>query len=594
MAFRIFVTTDNHIGYNEDDAVRGGDAPAAFNEAMALAASEGVDLILQGGDLFHTNRPSKQSLYEVVRTLRRTCLGDKPVEFEVLNHGPLSLRGAPELDHVNYLDPNFNVGIPLFCISGNHDDAGGSTQLMSPLDVLAAAGLLNHFGRVPDSSEITVVPILMAKSGIRVALYGLACVRDERLFRTFRENKVRFLRPRDEPESYYNILVVHQNHAKHGPTNYLPEEFIPNFFDLVIWGHEHECRIDPVKNGIKNFWVMQPGSTVQTSLSESEVGPKRCAIVAIGAHKAFSYETFALKAVRPFAFGTVVLDRDAPHIDAHAPDTREKVTEFLVEEVAKLVARAREQYQELHHCEPPLPLVRLRVDYTGNFEVENVARFSKRFEGEVANTSDVLHYFTRRDGRRMLPKYSTTAANARPQQQVGDLVALHLKQEQLQVLAEPEVVTALHDFVEKDERTAIKSSVETRVASKVRELTLHPAQSPAADLTTDVYNGQAQHEDSLFVEDQPEAISESEGSPPPTPPAVEPPAPKRSRAKTTRPAAKTTRARTASVAQPRVRAPRSTRQSRTVEPAGEPPAPEPLAPEPLDELGSDESGGMFD
>lgn len=40
--------------------------------------------------------------------------------------------------------------------------------------------------------------------------------------------------------------------------------------DLVIWGHEHQCLIDPreAKNGA---FISQPGSSVVTSLSEGEV-----------------------------------------------------------------------------------------------------------------------------------------------------------------------------------------------------------------------------------------------------------------------------------------------------------------------------------
>ena len=56
--------------------------------------------------------------------------------------------------------------------------------------------------------------------------------------------------------------------------NYIPEQFIDEFFDLVVWGHEHECKIDPEHNPIKNFMVMQPGSPVATSLCEAEAKPK--------------------------------------------------------------------------------------------------------------------------------------------------------------------------------------------------------------------------------------------------------------------------------------------------------------------------------
>ena len=41
---------------------------------------------------------------------------------------------------------------------------------------------------------------------------------------------------------WFHILVLHQNRAKRGPTSFIPESFIPDFFHLVIWGHEHDCR----------------------------------------------------------------------------------------------------------------------------------------------------------------------------------------------------------------------------------------------------------------------------------------------------------------------------------------------------------------
>jgi double-strand break repair protein MRE11 len=55
---------------------------------------------------------------------------------------------------------------------------------------------------------------------------------------------------------------------------YLPENFIQSFFDMVIWGHEHECLIDPAYNAEQGFYVVQPGSSVATSLCEGEAEPK--------------------------------------------------------------------------------------------------------------------------------------------------------------------------------------------------------------------------------------------------------------------------------------------------------------------------------
>ena len=67
--------------------------------------------------------------------------------------------------------------------------------------------------------------------------------------------------------------------AKHGATNYIPASFIPDFFDLVFWGHEHECLIEPEfvptvgeteDGGAKGVYITQPGSSVATSLSTGE------------------------------------------------------------------------------------------------------------------------------------------------------------------------------------------------------------------------------------------------------------------------------------------------------------------------------------
>ena len=101
-----------------------------------------------------------------------------------------------------------------------------------------------------------------------MALYGLSHVKDERLHRLFRENKVEFELPLAEEgrwdfafygtlatflplflvatfygREWFHILVLHQNRAKRGPTSFIPESFIPDFFHLVIWGHEHDCRL---------------------------------------------------------------------------------------------------------------------------------------------------------------------------------------------------------------------------------------------------------------------------------------------------------------------------------------------------------------
>lgn len=66
--------------------------------------------------------------------------------------------------------------------------------------------------------------------------------------------------PRVDDANTYNMLVLHQNRADRGPKNFIPEDVIPSFIDLVIWGHEHDCNMDPTvsKNGAH---ILQPGNT---------------------------------------------------------------------------------------------------------------------------------------------------------------------------------------------------------------------------------------------------------------------------------------------------------------------------------------------
>ena len=71
---------------------------------------------------------------------------------------------------------------------------------------------------------------------------------------------------------------------KHGVTNYIPEHFIDGMFDLVMWGHEHECRLQPEAVELaddKRYFITQPGSSVATSLIEGEARQKQVGILHI-------------------------------------------------------------------------------------------------------------------------------------------------------------------------------------------------------------------------------------------------------------------------------------------------------------------------
>ncbi|CAH8450621.1 unnamed protein product [Heterobilharzia americana] len=421
---RILVSTDNHVGYAEKDGLRGQDSFRTFEEILSLAVLHNVDLILFGGDIFHESRPSMRSLHEVMRLLRLYCLGDKPVEFELLSEGKTVFANTA-FQNANYLDSNFNVGIPVFTIHGNHDDPSGPGGLCAA-DLLHTAGLINLFGKFASVERIDLTPILLRKGKTRVALYGLGSVREERLHRLFLNNGVTFYRPTESVDDWFSVCTVHQNRVQHGPTNYLPEHFLPDFLDLVIWGHEHECRVEPEWNSSKNFYVVQPGSSVATALSDGEAQDKAVALLEVR-EKEFKITRLPLLTVRPFLFQDLVLQDHVPKLDPNAFDIMkqvESVCDKLIEsEISKAVAfSAKALASELksnsdnsvdtNECEsnekvkilstqrllpPAEPLIRLRVDLSGGFESFSTLRFGQKFVGRVANPKDLIVFNRNRE-----------------------------------------------------------------------------------------------------------------------------------------------------------------------------------------------------
>lgn len=486
---RILITTDNHVGYNENDPITGDDSWKTFHEVMMLAKNNNVDMVVQSGDLFHVNKPSKKSLYQVLKTLRLCCMGDKPCELELLSD-PSQVFHYDEFTNVNYEDPNFNISIPVFGISGNHDDASGDS-LLCPMDILHATGLINHFGKVIESDKIKVVPLLFQKGSTKLALYGLAAVRDERLFRTFKDGGVTFEVPTMREGEWFNLMCVHQNHTGHTNTAFLPEQFLPDFLDMVIWGHEHECIPNLVHNPIKNFDVLQPGSSVATSLCEAEAQPKYVFILDIKYGEAPKMTPIPLETIRTFKMKSISL-QDVPHLRPHDKDATSK---YLIEQVEEMIRDANEETkQKLADdgegdmvAELPKPLIRLRVDYSApsntqssiDYQVENPRRFSNRFVGRVANGNNVVQFYKKRSPVTRSKKsgingtsisdsdveklFSESGGELEVQTLVNDL----LNKMQLSLLPEVGLNEAVKKFVDKDEKTALKEFISHEISNEV-------------------------------------------------------------------------------------------------------------------------------
>ena len=103
-------------------------------------------------------------------------------------------------------------------------------------------------------------------------------------------------------------MVIHQNRVKHSSTykNVIAETMLPKFLDLVFWGHEHECIMELQRSEAGGFFVVQPGSSVVTSLMPGEAVKKQVGILEIKAQKCRLLPV-PLLTVRPFVIEEVVL-----------------------------------------------------------------------------------------------------------------------------------------------------------------------------------------------------------------------------------------------------------------------------------------------
>lgn len=472
--FKILVATDIHLGFMEKDAVRGNDTFVTFDEILRLAQENEVDLILLGGDLFHENKPSRKTLHTCLELLRRYCMGDRPVQFEIISDQSVNF-GFSKFPWVNYQDGNLNISIPIFSIHGNHDDPTGADALCA-LDILSCAGFVNHFGRSVSVEKIDISPILLQKGNTKIALYGLGSIPDERLYRMFLNKKVTMLRPKEDENSWFNLFVIHQNRSRHGNTNFIPEKFLDDFIDLVIWGHEHECKIAPTKNE-QLFYVSQPGSSVVTSLSPGEAVKKHIGLLRIKGRK-MNMQKIPLHTVRQFFLEDIIL---ADHPDIFNPDNprvTQAIQNFCLEKIEELLENA-ERERLGNPRQPDKPLIRLRVDYSGGFEPFNVLRFNQKFVDRIANPKDVIHFFRRKEQKENtgeeinLGKFITRPSEGMTLR-VEDLVKQYFqtaeKNVQLSLLTERGMGEAVQEFVDKEEKDAIEELVKYQLEKTQRFL----------------------------------------------------------------------------------------------------------------------------
>lgn len=338
-----------------------------------------------------------------MQLLRTYTLGDKLISFEIKSDQSVNFNSFNQT--VNYENPDMNIKFPVFSIHGNHDDPSGKSytatfnvlfvslfiQLrkypegfgrLSSLDLLATSGLINYFGKWTDLTNVDIDPILIKKGDTQLAMYGLSHIHDNRLARLFKDSKVVMEAPDPSSGQWFNLLALHQNRADRGPKNFVPEEELPDFLHLVIWGHEHDCRILPEVNSKKQFYVSQPGSSVATSLSEGEAIDKHIGLLLIHGDQ-FRIEPIKLKSVRPFIFDTVHLAEVEDELQFNEGNTIEKVQDFVADKVKDMMLLAKDKETD-HPNQPKEPLIRLRVVYSDEDQLFNAIRFGQQYNTKVS------------------------------------------------------------------------------------------------------------------------------------------------------------------------------------------------------------------
>jgi len=252
-------------------------------------------------------------------------------------------------------------------------------------------------GKVDTLEKIEVEPILFQKGDTRIALYGIGYIKDERFNLAFEKKQIKFLKPEGE---WFNILVIHQTKERGAAIGmnkraYVKEKILPSFFNLVVWGHEHECIPIIKQCTYTGSHILYTGSTVVTSLIDSEAKPKHCFILNLKKMD-FSLEPIPLKTARPFVYDQIEL--------AHSgiPNDDVSIEKYIGDYIDSILAQASMEREELAErsgvdlsTNTLAPLLRLKVEYTG-YSVINLRRLTKNLEERIANWQrDFIKFYKR-------------------------------------------------------------------------------------------------------------------------------------------------------------------------------------------------------
>ncbi|CDF34259.1 unnamed protein product [Chondrus crispus] len=331
-------------------------------------------------------------MLKTIRLLRQHCLSsDGEILLEVRSN-PVALPAA-----VNSMDPCVAVSLPVFVIHGGHDQPTVQTGTgraraapTSSLHLLAQAGLVTYFGQSPCSTNIEVAPILLQKGQKRLALYGLGNVSDERHLHLHLdvEGCHKDVDELNDRVPWFNVFVLHQNCATgRSSTRGIPGTLLPAWLNYVVLGHEHESKPDVRRS---KPVIVQPGSTVATSLSAREAKQKHAILLEIHKEQLVKHVPITLYTVRNLHVEDIILSAQSG-LSQTDPEGLNKCLEDTVNDIIERQQAFFDRVVAIFRVRQPLII--LRVETTGKWQLPNPTTFGQTYIGRVASPGDMLQCY---------------------------------------------------------------------------------------------------------------------------------------------------------------------------------------------------------
>ena len=155
------------------------------------------------------------------------------------------------------------------------------------------------------------------------------------------------------------------------------------------------------------------------------------------------------------------------------PQDVKSIEKFLCSKIDELIETAKQEWisRQGDTFDPsvplPLPLIRLKVDYSNGFTSFNPHRFGHLFVGKLANPKDVIFFYRKRAkpvNDPILKPQSTNVPRALPSSaseernvfRMEDLVKDYLAVQNLDLFPQNEFGDIVKIFVEKDDKDSIE------------------------------------------------------------------------------------------------------------------------------------------